>query len=250
MSIKLSDAQLVMMSAAAQRDDRCLVAPPNLKGGAAQKVAAKLIGAGLAKEIKAKAGMPVWRRDEAVAQSYALKLTPAGAKAIVVDEYLASREAGEDVSSSRPAVHANTLRAQQTSPAASVVDSAPAAASPPAAPRSGTKIAQVIALLQRDSGATLDELVAATDWLPHTTRAALTGLRKRGYTVALDRASAGLGSTYRMRMDHAAGGAHVSSGNDSAGNREAARYDDPSAMPTASVGTAKRKTTSRARQAA
>jgi hypothetical protein len=32
-------------------------------------------------------------------------------------------------------------------------------------------------------GATLDELIKATDWLPHTTRAALTGLRKRGYAI-------------------------------------------------------------------
>ena len=37
-------------------------------------------------------------------------------------------------------------------------------------------------------GATLAELVAATGWLPHTTRAALTGLRKRGYAVGIDRA--------------------------------------------------------------
>ena len=64
MSIKLTDTQIVMLSAAAQRDDRCLIAPPNLKGGAAQKVAAKLIGGGLAKEIKAKPGAPVWRQDE------------------------------------------------------------------------------------------------------------------------------------------------------------------------------------------
>ncbi len=41
------------------------------------------------------------------------------------------------------------------------------------------KIAQVIALLEGPGGATLAELVAATGWLPHTTRAALTGLRKR-----------------------------------------------------------------------
>jgi hypothetical protein len=46
MSIKLTDTQIVMLSGAAQRDNRCLVAPPNLKGGATQKVAAKLIGAG------------------------------------------------------------------------------------------------------------------------------------------------------------------------------------------------------------
>lgn len=57
------------------------------------------------------------------------------------------------------------------------------AASSPSVPRGGTKLAQVVELLQRDDGATLDELVAATGWLPHTTRAALTGLRRRGYAV-------------------------------------------------------------------
>ena len=49
MSIKLTDTQLVLLSAAAQREDRCLVASPTLKGGAAQKVASKLISAGLCK---------------------------------------------------------------------------------------------------------------------------------------------------------------------------------------------------------
>jgi hypothetical protein len=49
-----TDAQLLILSAAAQREDRILAMPPKLKGGAAQKVAAKLIAAGLAKEIKAK----------------------------------------------------------------------------------------------------------------------------------------------------------------------------------------------------
>jgi hypothetical protein len=44
----------------------------------------KLIGAGLVKEVKANRGMPIWRRDEQNAQSYALKLTAAGAKAISV----------------------------------------------------------------------------------------------------------------------------------------------------------------------
>ena len=37
--------------------------------------------------------------------------------------------------------------------------------------------------MKRAKGATLDEMVDATDWLPHTTRATLTGLRKRGLTV-------------------------------------------------------------------
>jgi len=55
----------------------------------------------------------------------------------------------------------------------------------------------VIALLERPGGATLAELVAATGWLPHTTRAALTGLRKRGYAVGIDRADKARGSVYR-----------------------------------------------------
>ena len=46
-----------------------------------------------------------------------------------------------------------------------------------------TKAMTVISLLQRDQGATLAELVAATGWQPHTTRAALTGLRKKGHAI-------------------------------------------------------------------
>lgn len=46
-----------------------------------------------------------------------------------------------------------------------------------------TKSALVLSLLQRTEGATLTELVAATGWLPHTTRAALTGLRKKGHVL-------------------------------------------------------------------
>ena len=47
----------------------------------------------------------------------------------------------------------------------------------------GGKIAAVLALLQRPDGATVAELIEATSWLPHTTRAALTGLKKKGHTV-------------------------------------------------------------------
>ncbi len=54
----------------------------------------------------------------------------------------------------------------------------------PAPPRAASKIASVTDLLQRGEGATLAELIAATDWLPHTTRAALTGLRKKGYAIS------------------------------------------------------------------
>ena len=50
-------------------------------------------------------------------------------------------------------------------------------------PGAHTKTALVVEMLRRDSGATLDELTGATSWLPHTTRAALTGLRKKGHAI-------------------------------------------------------------------
>ena len=58
----------------------------------------------------------------------------------------------------------------------------PVAVKTPAKPRE-TKIGKVVALLERTGGATLDEMVEATGWLPHTTRAALTGLKKKGHTI-------------------------------------------------------------------
>ena len=85
MSVKLTDAQLVMMSAAAQRKDRCLSAPATIKGAALSKVSAKLAKLRLAREIEAKPGAPIWRRDDA-GQGYALKLTAAGLKALAVNE--------------------------------------------------------------------------------------------------------------------------------------------------------------------
>ena len=53
----------------------------------------------------------------------------------------------------------------------------------PDAVRKGSKSELVIGLLRSPDGATLNELVTATGWLPHTTRAALTGLRKNGHVV-------------------------------------------------------------------
>lgn len=46
-----------------------------------------------------------------------------------------------------------------------------------------TKQSLVLDLLRQDSGVALATLAEATGWLPHTTRAALTGLRKKGHTI-------------------------------------------------------------------
>ena len=53
--------------------------------------------------------------------------------------------------------------------------------------RKATKRDQLAALLVRDEGATLNQMIAETGWLPHTTRAALTGLRKAGYAIDSDK---------------------------------------------------------------
>lgn len=45
------------------------------------------------------------------------------------------------------------------------------------------KIDTVLALLNREGGAALNELVEATGWLPHSARAALTGWKKKGHAI-------------------------------------------------------------------
>lgn len=50
-----------------------------------------------------------------------------------------------------------------------------------------TKVDLVLDLLARTEGATLNQLVAATGWLPHTTRAALTGVKKKGHTLSSEK---------------------------------------------------------------
>jgi hypothetical protein len=189
---KLSDTQFAILVEASQRKDRCLIAPKTLKAAAAQKVAAKLLTAGLVREIKAKAGMEAWRRDQETGQAYSLKLTDAGLKAIAVDE-----RGSQSIPNT--AVPQNTNEeSSKANTAANMAAARSAIAAPTAtAPRQGTKIARVVELLQRNQGAKLEELIACTGWLPHTARAALTGLRHRGYDVCLERGENGRASVYR-----------------------------------------------------
>src|SRR5271157_5539671 len=65
MSVSLTDVQLVMMSAAAQREDRCLAAPETMKGAVVGKASAKLVKLGFAREILAKPGALASRRNRA-----------------------------------------------------------------------------------------------------------------------------------------------------------------------------------------
>jgi hypothetical protein len=180
--VKLTDAQLVMMSAATQRKDCCLSAPATIKGAALSRVGVKLAKLGLAREIEAKSGAPIWRRDDA-GHGYALKLTAAGLKSVAVDE--GSQDTSEPSEALQPQAKEVASPAEGGHP------------TQVAAPRDGSKLALMIEHLQRADGATIIDLTQATGWLPHTTRAALTGLRKQGYAVIRERIGAG-DSVYRI----------------------------------------------------
>ncbi len=68
-------------------------------------------------------------------------------------------------------------------PHAAAEDNSAEPAVDPSASKGPSKIGTVLELLRRHQGATLAELVEATGWLPHTMRAALTGLRKKGHVI-------------------------------------------------------------------
>ena len=50
-----------------------------------------------------------------------------------------------------------------------------------------SKPQKILDLLSRDCGATLVELATLANWLPHSTRAYLTGLRKKGHVIDSDK---------------------------------------------------------------
>jgi hypothetical protein len=158
-----------------------------------------LIAAGYVREVKAKASAPTWRQDGGSGAAFALKLTAAGMKAFGWEGSAAESKdlpAGRDDPSPTQQAPATEAEVGKRPAGKTSVSAAPARG----APRPTSKIASVIGLLSRVEGATLADLIAATDWLPHTTRAALTGLRKRGYTLVLDRKDRERGSVYQITL--------------------------------------------------
>ena len=154
--IQLSDTQAVILSAACARDDG-MVFPitTNLKGGAVGNVCKRLLKRGLIEEITATDLNTVWRHDE---------------------------ERGPI-----------TLRATPLAFSTLGIGDAPATpAEPTPAPkrlRSGTKQEALIAMLSAKGGATIDEIVAATNWAPYTVRGAMSGALKKklGLTITSEK---------------------------------------------------------------
>ena len=63
-------------------------------------------------------------------------------------------------------------------------------------PKATTKAAMIEKILSREKGATVLEMAKATGWQPHSCRAFLTGLRKKGPIVKEQRADGKL--AYRI----------------------------------------------------
>ena len=168
MNFKLTTTQRNMLSVAAQREDRCVESSPELRGSAARAFATKLIDAGLAREIRSKDGLPVWRHDKDAGQDYSLKLTASGMKI-----------ASENADAIQP--DSDTRSNFKSSP-----------------PREHSKLSQVMLMLSKEGGSTIEEVSKAMDWLPHTTRATLTGLRKRGIRIIRLTREGGRISFYRI----------------------------------------------------
>lgn len=217
---RLSDLQLVALSAACQRDDRTIAILDALEDEAISAFGTNLIDLGLAEETPASCGQPVWRQDEASGQPITLRITDQTMTVLGIDEGDATTAAeepevvgpaaetaaashgsdgGQQVAGPLKAAGRARKAAAAVSGADTGTDDVPAqsrCAEPPQS-RAGSKQGQLIAMLSREDGASISEIASALGWLPHTTRAALTGLRHKSYELAR-KTSSERGSVYSI----------------------------------------------------
>jgi Protein of unknown function (DUF3489) len=193
---RLSDTQLVILSAAAQRADLSVLPPPDSltpKGGALNKVMGSLRNRGLIRVLGGDSG------PERVV------ITSEGMAAIGVeaddDEALAAadtapRSAEADSAADAPARGSEVKGAEKrakSKPAkgkkAAATPRAGGEAAAKSTPRAGTKQALMIEMLKRPEGATVEQIAAATGWQHHTIRGAISGALKKklGLTVEATR---------------------------------------------------------------
>jgi len=159
----LSDTQLAILTAACRRADRLVLPlPDRLKGGAAAKVVGSLAAKGLIEEVAAKRGKPLWRETSG-GRGVTLVATDAAFAALGIEPVPASMAADAHETELAP--------------------SAPA--TPTVRIRADTKQAQLIAMLKRRKGASIEEIGEKFGWQAHTVRGAIAGALKKklGLTV-------------------------------------------------------------------
>ena len=157
----LTDTQLIVLSNAAARDDGTAVAPSGLNKAAVAKVASSLIARKLMREMRSSRS---WR-------SGAARTEKASASSLRVPA--ATRSASKARRRSLIAPQ-RRRRAPPQWPAACGRGPAPPWLQASPDRRTAVKGSRRIA---RDDGR------GVTGWLPHSARAALSGLRKRGFLV-------------------------------------------------------------------
>jgi hypothetical protein len=164
---RLSETQATILSAAAERPDgNVLPFPPALRGGAAAKVVAALLTRGLIRENTTESSAcadtalnPVWRTD-AGDRAILFEITDAGRQAIGGRRGWSPERPG--------AGHTDSIAPAESLTASNA--EGPSATHPRplrAKARKRTKQAQVVAMLRRDKGATIAQIVGATGWRPH-----------------------------------------------------------------------------------
>ena len=172
---KLSDAQLVVLSAACGRDDLSIY-PLTLKakGGAAQKVLKSLLGKGLIDEVAASLDGEVWRKDEDGGR-LTLRATEA-ALAVLGIETEATEPAGDATTSPKSAKKKPVPAKAKKGAKAARKKGEPKA---PRATRADSKQARLVEMLKRKKGASIEEIVEAFGWQAHSVRGVIAGALKK-----------------------------------------------------------------------
>lgn len=188
---KLTDTQAIILSRAASRPDNlAMPLPEGLAGAAAKMAVAKMIERGWLQEVEAnlRRGEPLWR-ETGDGHGTTLIATETGLAAIGIEPVVATT-----MSNLRKAKLEVVLAAKEP------IETSPDADTPqPVAIRTGTKQAQIIALLQRPEGASITEIVEATGWLPHSARGLISGGLKKKLNLPITAEKvAGRGTVYKL----------------------------------------------------